>query len=111
MPHDIVIVEDKNKITKEMLLLGSKTVVKKDCRNHEALHHGLMANDLSLTRPDGITVSLLQAITEAGGGNVDLSTSTVTTDAGSVFTIKQIAESLEGVPTYTVADATAQYNS
>ena len=114
MPHNnivnnAIIVPDESKVYKEELLLGSVELEVVDCEGNKVTVHGLTGNDLHITRADGTYVSILQAITEAGGGQVDLSTSTITTEDGKVMTIKQIADSLEGVPSYTVADATAQY--
>ena len=106
-----MVVPDESKVSKEGLLLGNVTLTVLDCEGNEVEVHGLTANDLHLVKANGTSITLVQAITEAGGGSVDLSTSTVTTEGGTVLTIKQIADSIESVPTYTVADATAQYNT
>ena len=105
----ILVVPDKYKISKEEMLLGDVTVTKTDCKGAEVEVHGLTGNDLSITI-GGSYKSLKQAITEAGGGQVDLSTSTITSAGGSTYTMEEVVNGLEDV-TFTVQDLQEKYNN
>ena len=96
MPHinNAMIVPDESKVYKEELLLGNVEITVVDCEGREVVVHGLTGNDLYITKADGTYISLLQAITEAGGGEVDLSTSTITTTDGSVVNLKALADTV-----------------
>ncbi len=104
-----LVVPNIHKISKEELLLGNITVIKKDCEGVEAEVHGLTGNDLVITI-GGSMKTLTQAITEAGGGNVDLTTSTITTSNGEIVTMLEIADSLDDVQ-FTIADIQAKYDN
>ena len=104
-----LIVPDEYKVSKEEILLGNVTATKRDCSGVEAKVHGLTGNDLSITM-GGSTKSLEQAIIEAGGGNIDLSTSTVTSAGGSTYTMEEVVNGLEDV-TFTVQDLQEKYNN
>ena len=104
-----LIVPDEYKVSREEILLGDVTATKTDCNGAQVEVHGLTGNDLVINI-GGSTKSLEQAITEAGGGNVDLSTSTVTTASGSTYTIEEVASGLEEV-TFTVQELQTKYNN
>jgi len=104
-----LIVPDEYKISREEILLGDVTATKRDCSGVQAEVHGLTGNDLVINI-GGSTKSLEQAITEAGGGEADLSTSTVTTASGSTYTMEEVVNGLEEV-SFTVQDLQTKYNN
>ena len=104
-----LIVPDEYKVSREEMLLGDVTATKTDCNGVQVEVHGLTGNDLGITI-GGSSKSLEQAIIEAGGGNVDLSTSTVTTASGSTYTMAEVTSGLEEVA-FTVQDLQTKYNN
>ena len=104
-----LVVPDEVKVSREEILLGNVTIDKTDCENNGVTVHGLTGNDLHIT-VGGSYKGLEQAITEAGGGNVDLSQSTVTSADGNSYTMTEVVDGLEEVA-FTVEDLQEKYNN
>ena len=103
---DIIEIADIDKIPKEMLLLGKKTIIRKDCDGKEYEVHGLVGNDLSYVLADGSVVPLKDAL---ANGDIQVSTSVITLANGGTTTVQEIADGLQGVE-YKVPDLQTKYD-
>ena len=88
-----LILDDKDKIPKEQILLGDKTVDIVDCEGNVVTVHGLMANDMYIRKLDNSVVPLVQYIAGAVS-TPDVGNVIVVDSSGNSFTLQQIADGL-----------------
>jgi hypothetical protein len=106
---DTLQLQDNQKYGKEHLLLGNKTVVLRDCSGEEYEIHGLLANDLMMKKIDGTVVTLKDYILSNQAQLDSVENAIIITDSGTVTTVKELANAIEGL-NFTELEAQGLYN-
>ncbi len=102
LTHDspsVIVVDDKDKVSLEMLLLGNKHIVRTDCEGNEVVVHGITANDFVVKMLDLTTTPLLTFIAE-NAGQTNVASTQITRADGSIVTIQQVADAVAFVHTF-----------
>ncbi len=88
-----IVVNDKDKVSLEMLLLGNKEVIRTDCEGNEVVVHGITANDFVVKNLDLTTTPLLAYIAN-NAGQTNVASSQIVLADGSTTTIQEMAENI-----------------
>jgi hypothetical protein len=106
----VLVLNDDEKIGVEELLLGDKTITRKDCNGDDYQLHGLTANDLIIKSISNAPMPLKEYIDVVADREVSVETADIITDNGTHTTIKEIANSIESVQ-FEILDLQAKYDT
>jgi hypothetical protein len=94
---DILQLPNTEKLGKEQLLLGDTTVTVTGCNGQAFNINGLTANDLVIKTMQGNVMTLHDFIMDYAGTTQDVTDSTVTSSSGNTVTVKELADTIEGL--------------
>ena len=105
-----LVIDDKDKIGKEELLLGEVVVQSQDCNGNVITLTGLTANDLVVKNTGG--KNLVEYIASQSGLEAQVASTaiTLTSDATKKITIQQVVDGLNDVH-FEIVDLQAKYNT